>query len=454
MCGICAIWGKNQNLNLPLLIESLKNLQHRGQESFGYATISNQQTIETTRVEGLAREYQLENNISTPFAIGHLRYSTSGSKSILASQPITNQLFSIVHNGNIPNRNKLLSLLSEETIQEEYLSDTQLLERYLYQELNKTQSFPSVLHNLLSTINGVYNLIILTRDSLWIVRDSTGIRPLILAKSPDNQTIVIASESCVLSSRSFYDYQFQDIAEGSITEITLNGQIINHPTSIISKPTPCLFEFIYFLDPRSVVSGQSVLEFREESGRLLASEESLEMKEYFQKNKDKIVVIGAPSTGNPSAKAYAEEIGLVYDLNILTKKPKTERTFILKDNNERRKAVADKYNYDESKINDKIIIVVDDSLVRGNTISIINQNLQDYGAKEIHVRIASPPVKYPCLCGIDIPTKEELIANQENFSPELIKADSLLYLSLDKIKTINNKLEYYQGCFDGNYPEI
>lgn len=456
MCGICAIWGENKSQTLPLLLESLKNLQHRGQESFGYSYL-NQEQIVTRQHQGIVRNYNLDSeelDLKSNLAIGHLRYSTSGSKSSDSSQPITGKEFVLVHNGNIPNKLLFLEKITQDLSDYDY-SDTQLLSFYLEQEMEKESKWENIFQKLLYDVPGVYCLIIMTPKYLWVIRDHTGIRPLIIARSPPNQDkqIIVGSESVILDSRHFYDFQFQDLQPGSIARIDSKTGQIKTFLGREANPTPCLFEFIYFLNPKSIVSGQSVLKFRQESGKILGLNESIKWKNYFQEESknNNLIVIGAPSTGLPTAEAYAKTLGLNYRLDVLTKKSAQERTFILSTNKARRKAVKEKYNYLEAEIKDRIVVIIDDSLVRGNTLSIINQKLRDYGAKEIHVRISSPKVYYPCLYGIDISTKEELIANKSDFNHQMVNADSLEYLSLDDMKKINPKLKYYQGCFDGNY---
>ena len=449
MCGIIALWNSNQNKTLENLIQKLKRLQHRGQDSFGYGYLTLEQELKVHKEPGLVRDYNPNQSLeSTNFALGHLRYSTSGSaKGSNESQPLGNQDFLLCHNGNLPNHSQLEKDLGFNQNQKWEGSDTQLLSLYLEHLYQKHQNWKEVMERVMRRIPGVYCLLLLTKDGLWIARDRYGLRPLLISNDKDNGW-VIGSESLIFDDNQ----SFRNLEPGSLSYLRPNGQLTT--TQIYqSCLTPCIFEYIYFLNPNSIIEDHSVAEFRSRCGELLAK------KECFKFNSD-YIVIAAPSTGLISAERYAEVLNLNYRPETLEKRKKACRTFILENDQKRINACLNKYNFNDALIKNSKIILVDDSLVRGNTLKVINQILREKGAQEIHIRIASPPVKSPCYFGINIPTKEELIANsylnQDNTldTDELgnvLGADSLIYLDLEDMSKAFNKKRFCSSCFDGKY---
>jgi len=447
MCGIIALWDPKKNQTLPNLIQKLKRLQHRGQDSFGYGYLTTSgKTLEVHREAGLVRDYDLKSKASTNFALGHLRYSTSGSaKGASESQPLGGDNFLLCHNGNLPNHSRLEKDLEMTTSWEG--SDTQLLTLYVKSLYSKHQSWKEVLERVMRRIPGVYCLLLLTTEGMWIARDKYGLRPLLISGRKEDGWL-IGSESVIFD----YGKSYQNIEPGSLLHLKLDGTM--HKSQIYTSClTPCIFEYIYFLNPNSIIEDESVAKFRSRCGELLAKKECLRFDSEY-------IVIAAPSTGLISAQQYAESLNLNYRPEILEKKKKAGRTFILENNKKRIEACLNKYTFNDDLIKNSRLILVDDSLVRGNTLRVINQILREKGALEIHVRIASPPVKFPCYFGIDIPTPEELIANSyldqnKNLDcselASVLGADSLVYLDLCDMSEAFNKKKFCSSCFDGEY---
>jgi amidophosphoribosyltransferase len=447
MCGIIALWNPSQNQTLSNLIDKLKKLQHRGQDSFGYGYLDHKNILKIHKEPGLVKDYTSTDHLSIKanFAVGHLRYTTSGSRdnsSSIESQPLGTNEFIVCHNGNLPNHSQLEKDLSLTT---KWLgSDTQLLSMYLEFLYKKHQSWEEVMTRVMQRIPGVYCLLVLTIDGLWIARDKYGLRPLLIAGNKDIGW-AIGSES-VIFSESTSELNFKNVDPGSLSYIRKDG-ILTKSQIYASKLIPCIFEYIYFMNPDSVIEDQSVSEFRRHCGILLAQKETYQFD-------CKYIVIGAPSTGLIPAEKYAETLGLNYRPEALEKRENVGRTFILENNDKRINACYNKYNFNEAIIRDSYIILIDDSLVRGNTLKVINQILREKGAKEIHVRIASPSVKNPCYFGIDIPTSQELIINSYNNLEMLSKdlfADSLVYLELEDMSKAFKEKPFCSSCFDGKY---
>ena len=463
-CGIFGILCRSQSQNLNnKVIEGLTALQHRGQESCGISYInsrrSSSRSIVTEKGFGFVEEvfddnYILNNTINTFCSIGHVRYSTSGgSKNFDEIQPLSSKTLAISHNGNIPK------------LPTPYTHDT----TYLFDLLNSTNNIFETLKDLLDKVTGAYCLIVLHVSAagnveLYCARDRFGIRPLCFAQSENS--IYLSSETSALPENAT---NIEHIPSGSVWKITLSSppKILENKFFNIQKyrhPEPkyniCLFEFIYFLRPDSVVDGLSVEKFRRDCGTKLAEIEPLKF------NTSNTVVVGAPFSGIPSAQSYAKYLNLPYD-QILNKFRK-KRTFILPENRE--KACDTIYDLNSEDIRGKIVVLLDDSVVRGNTLRSLSEKFREAGAVEFHVRVASPPVIGECKFGIDIPTKTELIAHNNLIDNNLVggicvdidsitkqlNLDSLVYLSVENMAEIfahNGIGNFCGGCFTGNYPK-
>lgn len=505
-------------------IQGLKKLQHRGQESWGIAFLernannTNNNTINTNnninhsnneitlfKKIGYVKDFNIieeleSHNIgkSSSVCIGHVRYSTSGNgkksdKMLLdESHPFignhyTLGQFAICHNGNIPkfpNISDIRNLCNEniEDIDFKNQSDTQIILKLL--ETLIGNSWMSVLKIFRQIIPGVYCLLLMTKDKLYGIRDIYGVRPLILANKVVTKTIYdvknrkvcntivsdniptkkdIISGWCIASETSAltepYKF-FKDISPGEIIEISKNGIITNIPDSI-PQSIHCIFEYVYFLRGKSqsdgIVADQVRYQFGISLGKQDISENS-KMVKYLEGVG--AIVSGVPTTGIQSGKGYAEITGLQYN-QFLIKDRSMGRTFILQNDQQRLDACRKKYIIDENIIKGKEIVLVDDSIVRGNTLRIIISMFRSYGVKAVHIRISSPPVKHPCYFGVDIPTHDELIGHRMTIDEtcQEIGADSLVYLNLENMKKSfsyveNNsvkQLNFCSACFDGNY---
>ena len=396
----CGIYGMKGNLNIiPDIVNGLKKLQHRGQESWGIAT-----SDWIHKEKGLVSECNRESNVG----IGHVRYSTSrGNGNLSEIQPLSNKIVSIVHNGTI-------------NFKQKDINDSQ----YLLGLFDNCDNIEKKLIEIVNTVPGVYCLLVLYKNIIYAVRDRSGIRPLSFSRG---NPMAIASESCALKD------DFEEILPGQIYRF---GESID---IIYGNSLFCSFEYIYFMKPESIVNGKNVGDIRKKYGKMLAEQE----KHNFSND---YIVVGSPNSGIISAKGYAEKMKLNY-CNYITKNKDVGRTFIMPDNKSRQDLCNKKFIINNN-INYKKVILVDDSLVRGNTIKKLIILIKQYNVKEIHIRIASPPIISSCYYGVDIPTYSELIAY--NKSIDEIKTeldiDSLNYLSIDSL----NK-NCCTSCFDDNH---
>ena len=442
MCGIICIYN-NVLSNFDCNI--IKNIQHRGQESYGVSYFKQENVITNKFIGKIPDNININlNNIN--YFIGHTRYSTSGKKNIKDQiQPLIGETnisnkkskYILVHNGNIFNRKGLNKLFDCDI--NDNLTDTQILVNVI-NNMNEN-SWEIILNKILNLIPGVFSLIIGTHNKVYILRDQSGIRPLCVMKSDKGYCII--SEPNKMENYGFS--LVRDINPGELCVLNENGleTISKHK----NKFTPCLFEYIYFLNKNSIVDDVSVTVFRYNCGKELAKREH----KIFSDKKNTIVV-GAPETGITSGIAYAEYLNLNY-FQVMTKKSK-DRTFII-DEKQRNLFFKDKYNINSEIVKDKIIIIVDDSLVRGNTLKRVVELFFLNKAKEVHLRIASPPVISPCYFGIDIPTYTELIAyrlneNIEEINNEL-KSDSLYYLDISTLTQLIPNKRACSSCFTNEY---
>lgn len=441
MCGIFGIYSKT-NIKIELVLKCLENLQHRGKDSFGIAYLHNNNNKHIYYKEnGLIHNSQLNNNIkllntTIKIGIGHIKYTTSlaipkNDKNIDSNidfesiQPLSrkynNNNITLVHNGNIPNTPYYDS-------------------QYILDCLCSNGDFKENLIMFVNKIEVSYNLIIIYNDILYIVKDRNGIRPMNIAY--DNENFYVSSETVALNYLNIKKNNIREISPGEIIEIKNNtiDTIYNFPDN---KSTLCVFEFLYFMSPKSFIGSNYVYEIRERLGRILAKKESLDKKDY--------IVVGVPETGIVSARSYALYLGIEY-LQLINKKDKTkngsDRTFILPDNKKRIEACDKKFIFDGKGIRNKKIILIDDTIVRGNVIKSIIKKLKLFGVSEIHIRIPAPPIINKCQLGIAIKSKEELLMH--NKSVEQVKKeleiDSLTYLTLDELNGVipgDNYEEYF-----------
>ena len=445
MCGIICIFNK---INIDLL----QHIKNRGQESYGLSYFYKNRIVLKNFVGKMPEEIPFdyeefnEDTLENPikYIIGHTRYSTSGKKlpssqtqPIMGITRIKNRVepFMLVHNGNIYNRDKLKELFGC-SIDERY-SDTQILVDIINKK--ESESWKDLFIEIMEKIPGVYNLIIGTRDKIFIIRDRYGVRPVCVTKE-------IGSENnyCILSESSKIVYQnyeiVRNIKPGEMAVLDRTGFYSEFvyselkPATKKIKFTPCLFEYIYFCSKESICDDVNITTFRYNSGQKLAINDIEFIKELYEnKDKDDILVVGAPETGITSGMGYADKLDLNYHQVLY--KQNLGRTFILDEAN-RKKEFTKKYGILENIVKNKIIIIVDDSLVRGNTLRVLVSQLKDCDVKEIHIRIAAPPVISPCYFGIDIPTYKELIAYNLKSEAEINKeigSNSLKYLKVEEL---------------------
>jgi amidophosphoribosyltransferase len=419
-------------------------LQHRGQESAGIAVFDGTEAI-CHKGMGLISDVfkeEILSNMKGKVSVGHVRYSTTGASTVSNAQPLVIKYkmgnIALTHNGNLVNADVLRDLLEDggavfqTSIDSEVIAN--LIARYAKNGLE------TAIQETMQAIKGSYSLAIMADDKLIGVRDPQGIRPLCLGKLGEG--FILSSESCAIDTVG--GEFLRDINPGEIVIIDGDG-LRSFNIQEESRPSPCIFEYIYFARPDSTIDGISVYEARRNAGMKLASEHPV----------DADLVISVPDSGTVAAIGYAEQSGIPYGEG-LVKNRYVGRTFIKPDQNLREIAVQVKLNPLKKNIEGKRIILVDDSIVRGTTSKKIINMLRKAGAKEVHVRICSPIIKYPCYFGIDTPSRKQLIGSNCSVEEirDIIGADSLGYLSLDGLlaSTSCSNSDFCTGCFSGLYP--
>lgn len=443
MCSVVGIYG-NENAS-KLVFYSLFAMQHRGQEAAGISS-SDGVNIHTIKDRGLVTQIFKEehfNVLKGNMAIGHTRYSTAGDDLILDAQPVFARYglgeISIVHNGNLVNAKEIRDELIKIGAIFQTNMDTENLIHLIAKNYTK-QTLKERIIDAVKKIKGAFSLVILSRSKMFAIRDPFGFRPLSLGKIKSGGYIV-ASETCAfeLVGAEFV----RDIKPGEMITFE-NGEI---KSEMIFEPTPkqCIFEYIYFARPDSNVFGKNVYNIRKQMGRELAKELPVEAD----------MVIPVPDSGVAAALGYAQESGIPFEMAIM-RNHYVGRTFIEPTQEIRDLKVKMKLSPIKHKIEGKRLVVIDDSIVRGTTSRRIVRMLRVAGAKEVHMRIASPATTGPCYYGVDTPTREELIASSHSVEEirKYIEADSLAYLSIDGLtRAIKDKKENYCfACFDDNYP--
>lgn len=448
-CGVFGIFGHQDASALTAL--GLHALQHRGQEAAGIVSYDGKH-FHAERRMGLVSEHftraSVLDNLSGSAAVGHVRYSTTGDTILRNVQPLFADLagggFAVAHNGNLTNALTLRNDLVRKGAIFQSTSDTEVILQLVAR--SKRGNTLSRFTDALFQIQGAYALAVLTNKKLIGARDPLGIRPLILG-TLDN-SYILASETCALD---IIGAQFvREIENGEIVVITENG-VESHKPFPPLKPRPCIFEYIYFARPDSTVQGRSVYETRKAFGRQLARETA----------QDADVVIPVPDSGVPAAIGYASESGIPFELGII-RNHYVGRTFIEPTQSIRAFSVKLKHNANRVQVSGKRVVLIDDSIVRGTTSLKIVQMMRDAGAKEVHMRIASPPITHPDYYGIDTPKQDQLLAATHSLEEmrAYIKADSLAFLSVDGIyKAMGHdngrdpeNPAFTDHCFTGDYP--
>ncbi len=442
-CGVFGIYAPGRNIP-EIIFYGLQALQHRGQESAGIA-VADGDNILIFKDLGLVSQVFNEKNLAPLqgyLGIGHTRYSTKGKNIWKNSQPIysmfKNESFAIAHNGNLINSEQIRSELIKKGSVFETTSDTEVIASLI--ENSEAENIEDAVKEATFKIKGSYSMVILSKDKVIGVRDPYGFRPMVLGKI-DNDYI-IASETCALDiiEASF----IREIDPGEILIIDKNG-LRSQMLLPVDRRSMCVFELIYFARPDSYIHGKNMFETRHKMGRQLAKESPVAAD----------IVISVPDSGTPAAIGYSAESGIPYAEGFI-KNRYVGRTFIQPSQEIREIGVRLKLNPLKDIINGKRVVVVDDSIVRGNTSRQIVKMLYNAGVKEIHMRISSPPLLYPCYYGIDMASKQEFIANHKSIEDirKYLKVTSLKYLTIDGlVKAIGEpKNAFCFACFNGHYP--
>ena len=378
-------------------------------------------------------------------AVGHVRYSTTGESMRENAQPLVLRYvkgnIAIAHNGNLVNKDELAQELSVTGAIFQTTTDTEMIAYTIAKERLNSKSVEEAVEKTINHLVGAFSLIVMSPQKLIAARDPWGFRPLCMGKKGD--AIVFASETCALDS---VGAEFvRDIEPGEIV-VVQDGKISTIRTHVGKQPhTMCIFEYLYFARPDSIIEGQSAHDSRMLAGKYLAQEFPVEAD----------VVIGVPDSGLSAAMGYAKESGIPYDIGFVKNKY-IGRTFIQPSQAMRENSVRIKLNVLKSTVEGKRVVMVDDSIVRGTTSKRIVSLLRHFGATEVHVRSSAPPFMFPCYFGTDVPTKDQLVACNYTMDgiKELIGADSIGFLSVNSLEKIipNANCQFCDGCFSGKYP--
>jgi amidophosphoribosyltransferase len=442
-CGIFGVYAPDEDI-ARLTYFALFALQHRGQESAGIAT-SDGKRIQVHARMGVVTQVFDEDSLSRltgHIAIGHNRYSTTGSSRACNAQPLLagsgDDMLAIAHNGNITNAGPLYQEISDNGHPFQSTTDSEVIAELIL--ASKEKDWLGKIRNATRRLQGAYSLVIMTKNTLWGIRDPLGVRPLCLGKIGEHNW-VLASETCALDhiGAAFV----REIVPGEIVRIDADGVTSFREDN--DRRAMCIFEYIYFSRPDSIINGRLLYEARMAMGAGLAEEHPVEAD----------LVIGVPDSATPAAVGYSERSGIPLSMG-LVKNRYMGRTFIEPDQRIRDLGVKIKFNPMKPMLEGKRIVLVDDSIVRGTTTPKVIELLRKSGVKEIHMRICAPPIRFPCFMGVDMASQRELIAARMSV-PEIcsyINADSLGYLSLEGlIKAAGLPRESFcTACFTGQYP--
>jgi len=440
-CGLYGVWNHAEAANVAYL--GLYALQHRGQESAGIASTDGHHFQVEKAMGWVADVFSRERLKRLPGhrAIGHVRYSTAGSSNLRNAQPITGTTahgpVAIAHNGNLVNAEALREELEKDGAVFQSSSDTEVILHLLARSEGATLA--EQLARALTRVRGAYTLLLLTQDSVIGVRDASGFRPLTLGRLDD--AWVLASETCALDLMEAKVER--DVEPGEILVIDKHGLTSLKPFRAAQR-LQCVFEYVYFARPDSVLWGRNVHAVRKALGHQLAREYPVVAD----------LVIAVPDSGVGAALGYSEESGLPYDMG-LVRNHYVGRTFIEPQQGIRHFGVKVKLNPNREVLDGKRVVVIDDSIVRGTTSRKIVKMIRAAGAREVHVRISSPPIQWPCYYGIDTPTRRELIGSSHKVEEiqRYLGADSLGYLSLEgMLKATGSDPDHFcHACFTGQY---
>ena len=446
-CGVFGIYGDLETPPAQAVYYGLYALQHRGQESCGIA-VSDQGVLNVHRAMGLVSEVFNEDVLASlpgQAAIGHVRYSTAGGSFVQNCQPLLMRYvkgrLAIAHNGNLTNAETVREELAGGGAIFQTTIDSEVIAHVIAQERIAAGSVEQAVVRMMGRIRGAYSLLVMSPQKLVAARDPFGFRPLVIGSL--GSSYVIASETCALDA---VNAEFiRDVEPGEVVVVDADG-LRSIRTHCAEQPRRmCVFEYIYFARPDSTLDGVRVHAARLRAGALLAQEHPVEAD----------IVIGVPDSGLDAAIGYAQESGIRYETGFV-RNNYVGRTFIKPEQGEREASINIKLNVLRQSVAGKRIVMVDDSIVRGSTSANIIRALKNAGAKEVHVRISSPTLHWPCYFGTDIPTREELTSNRHTVDElcRAIGADSLGFLSYESLYALVGTEEhtFCDACFTGEYP--
>jgi len=440
----CGVFGViNVSNASEVMYYGLHALQHRGQEGCGIVS-TDHKSFYPVKGEGLVAEVFNESSLATlkgDTAIGHVRYSTSGGGGIENVQPFLFRHhsgdFALCHNGNLVNSEELKRHLENQGSIFQSTSDSEVF-AHLIKKDRQTNRLAAI-KDALNKLEGAFAFLAMSNDKLYVMRDKNSLRPLSLAKL--NGGYVVSSETCAFEivGATF----IRDIKPGEILIINQNGEVSSDFYAKKTYKNMCAMEYIYFSRPDSDLEGMNVHASRKEAGKILAKEHPV----------DADIVVGVPDSSTSAAMGFSEETGIPMEMGLIKNKY-VGRTFIQPSQKMREKGVKMKLSPVRSLIKDKKVVLIDDSIVRGTTSKKIIQLLKEAGAKEVHMRIASPPITSPCFYGVDTSTYDELISARNSVEEvrELIHADSLAFISTEGILKACKREKLCVSCFTGKYP--
>jgi amidophosphoribosyltransferase len=450
-CGVFGIYDFDGNDVASTIYYGLFALQHRGQESCGIAvseTNGPKGKVTSKKGMGLVNEVFTQDGLEVmkgDIGVGHVRYSTAGASTIENAQPLVlnyvKGTLALAHNGNLINAAELRHDLEYTGAIFQTTIDSEVIAYHIARERLNTKTVEEAVNEACKKIKGAYSLVVMSPRKLIGARDPYGFRPLCIGKRENSY--ILASESCALDT---IGAEFvRNVLPGETVTITPENGIVSDLSRALptEKEARCIFEYIYFARPDSHIDGVGVYASRIKAGRFLAKDCPVEAD----------LVVGVPESGNAAALGYSLESGIPYGTAFI-KNGYVGRTFIKPKQSSRESSVKVKLNVLKEAVNGKRVIMIDDSIVRGTTSDRIVKMLRDAGAREVHVRISSPPFLWPCYFGTDVPARDQLIAYNRSIEDirQIIGADSLGYLDIDRLSEMADGLGICKGCFNGKYP--
>ena len=441
-CGIFGVYGQEEASKLTYF--GLYALQHRGQESAGIVTSDGKHVL-AHKAMGLVPDVFDEailNKLTGHMALGHIRYSTTGSSAVVNAQPFSVQYagksLSIAHNGNLVNAHTIRSELEKKGSIFQTTMDSEVVLHLIARDL--ASGIEKAMVNTMARVKGAYSLAVMTEDSIIVARDPNGFRPLCIGQLGSGY--VVASETCAFD---LVEAEYiRDVAPGEILIINKHG-LRSIASGLESRKSQCIFELIYFARPDSRIFGQNVYLFRKKQGELLAEE--------FARDVD--LVMPFPDSGNYAAIGYSYASGIPLEMGVI-RNHYIGRTFIQPSQSMRDFGVKVKLNPVKELLKDKRVLIIEDSIIRGTTARTRIKTLRKIGAREVHMLVSCPPHKYPCHYGIDFSTRGELIASEKTVEEirEFAGLDSLGYLNIDNLVRATHipREDLCLACFDGQYP--